>query len=89
MAKNRAKQKEHKRCALSREERIQIEAEERHLAILELEQRLDELKDEELDARNYYGLKDPTPREAVKRILRQERRRTLTELQRLGAFQMA
>ena len=58
MAKNRDKQREHKKCSLTRDERIRQEAEEKQLSIKMLEQRLDELKEEELEAVNYYGLKD-------------------------------
>ena len=84
MAKNREKQKAHKRCGLTRDERIMKEAEERQLSIKMLEKELQELKEEELEAVNYYGLKDPTPRDAVKRILRPERNRIMGELRRLS-----
>ena len=50
MAKNREKQKAHKKCSLTRDERIRQEAEERQLSIKILEKELQELKEEELEA---------------------------------------
>ena len=84
MAKNRETPKAQKKCSLTRDERIRQEAEERQLSIKILEKELQELKEEELEAVKYYGLKDPTPRDAVKRLLRPERNRIIGELRRLS-----
>ena len=63
MAKNRVKQREHLRCGMTKEERLQKEAAEREA----------QRREEKLDLIDYCGIKDPTPYEAVKNIIRRER----------------
>ena len=57
MAKNRVKQRAHLRCGMTKEERLQKEALER--------------QEELLEKRNYYGLDDPTPYQAVRNLIRE------------------
>ena len=57
MAKNRVKQRAHLRCEMTKEERLQKEAKER--------------QEELLEKRNYYGLDDPTPYQAVRNLIRE------------------
>lgn len=82
MAKNRDRQKAHKRCGISREERLQREADR----VSRLQMELEDLNSQKLDMVNCFGLKDPTPLEAVNRILQPERDRIIDELRRLHAF---
>ena len=63
MAKNRVKQREHLRCGMTKEERLQKEAAEREA----------QRREEKLDLTDFCGIKDPTPYEAVKNIIRRER----------------
>ena len=60
MAKNRVKQRAHLNCGMTKEERLERE----RLAC----------KEEPIDKRNFYGIQDPTPYEAVKNIIRKERK---------------
>ena len=57
MAKNRVKQRAHLRCGMTKEERLNREAQAR--------------EEELLEKRNYYGLDDPTPYQAVKNLIRE------------------
>ena len=70
MAKNRDKQREHLYCGMSREERFKKEAAQKEAELASKEQRRLE---EKLDLIDYCGIKDPTPYEAVRNIIRRER----------------
>ena len=63
MAKNRTKQREHLNCGMTKEERIRKEAAEREA----------QRREEKLDLIDYCGIKDTTPYEAVRNIIRRER----------------
>ena len=71
MAKDRAKQREHLKCGMTKEERLKREAfqEEAELARKEQERR-----EELIDRRDFCGIRQPTPYEAVKRIVKSQRR---------------
>ena len=56
MAKNREKQRAHLKCGMTKEERLIKEAAERREALLDLT--------------DSFGLKDPTPYQAVKNMYR-------------------
>ena len=73
MAKNRVKQSEHLNCGMSREDRLKKEA-----AQMEAERASMERKrlEEQIDLIDFCGIKDPTPYEAVKNIIRKERAAT-------------
>lgn len=70
MAKNRVKQREHLNCGLNKEERLKKEAAQKE------EERISRTlrrQEEKLDLVDYCGIKDPTPYQAVKNIIRRER----------------
>lgn len=56
MAKNRVKQREHLKCGMTKEERLRKEARRN--------------QEELLDLTDSFGIKDPTPYEAVKNMIR-------------------
>ena len=63
MAKNRIKQRAHLNCGMTKEERLKAEARQA-------------CKEEKLDLIDYCGIKDPTPYEAVRNIIRREQAAT-------------
>ena len=71
MAQNRKKQREHRKCGMTKEERLKMEAVRR-----ETEQAAKErAKQEELlDRVDFCGIRQPTPYQAVKNIVRKQRR---------------
>ena len=75
MAKNRIKQREHARCGMPKEERLKMEAAQRAAEQALREQRI---REEKLDLIDYCGIKDPTPYEAIKNIIRKERMQSAT-----------
>ena len=78
MAKNRVKQREHLNCGMTREERLMKEEADR----LRVQRKQ---KEEKLDLIDYCGIKDPTPYEAVKNIIRQERTQAIATAKRKAA----
>ena len=69
MAKNRTKQREHLNCGMTKEERLRKEAAEYEV----------QRREEKLDLIDFCGIKDPTPYEAVKNIIRKERTTTVSQ----------
>ena len=76
MAKNRIKQRAHLNCGMSKEERLKAEARQAN-------------KEEKLDLIDYCGIKDPTPYEAVRNIIRKERAVVRKQATRKQAVQSA
>ena len=73
MAKNRTKQRERLRCGMTKEERLMKEAALREAEQEMLAQQEQTRREEKLDLIDSCGIKDPTPYEAVKNIIRKER----------------
>ena len=72
MAKNRVKQRAHLNCGMTKEERLMMEAAQRDAAQAKKEQRH---REELLDRRDFCGIKDPTPYQAVKNIVNQQKQK--------------
>lgn len=73
MAKNRVKQREHLNCGMTRDERLKKEAAQKEAELARKEQ---ERREELIDRRDFCGIRQPTPYEAVKRIVKIQRRRS-------------
>ena len=71
MAQNRKKQREHRKCGMTKDERLKMEAAQR-----DAEQAAKEKarREELLDRVDFCGIRQPTPYEAVKNIVRDQRR---------------
>lgn len=64
--KTRDKQRSHRKNGMTKEERLSVEERVREDAAFAA-------AEEKLDLRNYYGNLDPTPKEAIDRIIRKEK----------------
>ena len=71
MAQNRKKQREHRKCGMSKDERLRMEAAQRDADQATKEKARQE---ELLDRVDYCGIRQPTPYQAVKNIVRNQRR---------------
>lgn len=73
MSKNRAKQHEHLNCGMTRDERLKKEAAQKES---ELDRKEQERREELIDRRDFCGIRQPTPYEAVKCIVKKQRQRS-------------
>ena len=82
MAKDRAKQREHLKCGMTKEERLKREAFQEEAEVSRKER---ERREELIDLRDFCGIRQPTPYEAVKRIVKSQRQRSNTTVRAAGS----